>query len=842
MNTTAEDEKGKSAIVPAGLMGRRRRAKPCALSFGFAVFFLVASISDHPVFALERLEPPQGCYLGFSLRDVDSMEQLNFRLGITPAVYHRFFDFPLSETVRASLTNFFSEVLFNGAIALISLEPWDGLDSVSPAVCEDLATLCATYEQLGIDGIMIRFAHEMNGHWYAWGQQPLLYKEKFRLLADNIHSRTTRTAMLWAPNYGLNYPFGKVVALAGSAEFIALDTDGDGVISSQDDPYEPYYPGDDAVDWVGMTIYHWGTYYPWIENELPLPNSFCGSITGTYQGTTPNFYARYCADGVHNKPIAIPETAAFYNTQLGGARELEIKQAWWRQVFNISGDTPEALDVALHFPKLKCITWFDQYKLEGEARSWIDWRVSVDERIRAAFLNDVRALRNGRHYFLAAQGAHWQHSAYALTATNLPVIVPPAGPIPISLSVKAQTNCDLVIDLLDTNFQWQAGIRLPITAGIKSVPAVIRLMMPLHEGSQYWWSIFLTSTGGGYKEALARYGGRLVVARNISQEVRISGYPPVLVRGSNFNVRVKYVAGEPALAVVNVLDNTAQRIAGGSVLAGTGDGCVDVAVTLPDNVPDGAYWLEALLSDPNTNLITAAAHSQRMPVLVSSSVNRDFIRGTVEPAIVPVGEVFRFQVGYSATTNRDLHIDLFDANTNYLASAFQAVPSGSGLSDLTISLPTMTPGGCFITVFMTPAGESWTNAVAWGSEQRLSVVAAPYYEWIQSHWGIVLQNDPVYPEDDSDGDGAPNAYEFLTQTDPRNAQDVLKLKLANTESGLVVRWSSVAGLSYQLLESASLAGNLWTPVGQPLNGNGTVLEVAVSPPSGAGFYRVKVLP
>ncbi len=28
------------------------------------------------------------------------------------------------------------------------------------------------------------------------------------------------------------------------------------------DPYAPYYPGDAATDWVGMSLFHWGSGYP----------------------------------------------------------------------------------------------------------------------------------------------------------------------------------------------------------------------------------------------------------------------------------------------------------------------------------------------------------------------------------------------------------------------------------------------------------------------------------------------------------------------------------------------------------------------------------------------------
>jgi hypothetical protein len=34
-----------------------------------------------------------------------------------------------------------------------------------------------------------------------------------------------------------------------------MDTNGDGVLDNSDDPFTPYYPGDDMVDWVGISVY-----------------------------------------------------------------------------------------------------------------------------------------------------------------------------------------------------------------------------------------------------------------------------------------------------------------------------------------------------------------------------------------------------------------------------------------------------------------------------------------------------------------------------------------------------------------------------------------------------------
>ena len=46
----------------------------------------------------------------------------------------------------------------------------------------------------------------------------------------------------------------RFAAKPGTASYVAMDTNGDGVVDNLDDPYEPYYPGDTSVDWVGMSV------------------------------------------------------------------------------------------------------------------------------------------------------------------------------------------------------------------------------------------------------------------------------------------------------------------------------------------------------------------------------------------------------------------------------------------------------------------------------------------------------------------------------------------------------------------------------------------------------------
>jgi hypothetical protein len=148
-----------------------------------------------------------------------------------------------------------------------------------------------------------------------------------------------------------------------------------------DDPYAPYYPGDDAVDWVGMSVYHWGSSYPWGANALPEPGKFAAMLTGNYRGTVgdetalPDFYSAFA--NVHHKPVAITETAAFYAPGRPGG-EAAIKEAWWKQVFDPS--------IGSRFPRLEMINWFEWDKYETEVKAEVNWTVTRRPDLAAAFV------------------------------------------------------------------------------------------------------------------------------------------------------------------------------------------------------------------------------------------------------------------------------------------------------------------------------------------------------------------------------------------------------------------------------------------------------------------------
>ncbi|WP_307807067.1 glycosyl hydrolase [Naasia sp. SYSU D00057] len=333
------------------------------------------------------LVPESGALLGVSLDWTRStIDDYADRLGRSPAVAVQFFGFPLTDEDIENLRSAADQLRPSGAALLVTLEPDDGLEAVTPSAAARVAEVLSEVNRSGVPAL-VRFAHEMNGSWYAWSQQPAAYVAAFRTVAYAVHREAPGSAMMWAPNYGGGYPFtgGRYAAVPGGADFAALDTDGDGALTMADDPYAPYYPGDDAVDWVGMSLYHWGSAYPWGENELPEDGKFAAQLTGAYAGlggdntALPDFYGTYAAG--HGKPLAIPETAALVVPRGDAAGELAIKQAWWRQVF--SADTAE------RFPQLHLIDWFEWHKTEPEVGEGVDWSVTTDPATRRAFAADL---------------------------------------------------------------------------------------------------------------------------------------------------------------------------------------------------------------------------------------------------------------------------------------------------------------------------------------------------------------------------------------------------------------------------------------------------------------------
>ena len=350
-------------------------------------------VNDAPcaVSSVAQSIPDSGVVFGVNLDwGTESLSQFADKLGKRPGVAVSFADFPMDETTVSNVVAAADQVRANGGVLLLTLEPQSGLAAVTDSVARDLADLIRPMNDSGV-AVIVRFAHEMNGSWYRWGQQPVEYVAAFRRVAAALHEHAPASGMMWAPNYAGGYPFvgGRYEAHSGDVGFELLDTNVDGVVTMADDPYAPYYPGDDVVDWVGMSLYHWGSTYPWGENEMPEPGKFEAQLTGEYNGLggddreAPDFYQIYGVE--RDKPVAIPETAALFTPAdvTTAADELAIKQAWWRQV--VSNET------VARFPQLHMVNWFEWNKVESEVDGVVDWGITHTPQILDSFLADVPA-------------------------------------------------------------------------------------------------------------------------------------------------------------------------------------------------------------------------------------------------------------------------------------------------------------------------------------------------------------------------------------------------------------------------------------------------------------------
>ena len=166
----------------------------------------------------------------------------------------------------------------------------------------------------------IRLAHEMNGLWYPWapipGSNPASDYIQMWQRAKNIffyrEMDWTHIQWIWTVNYN----------------------------DYQGYPAEQLYPGDNYVDWVGISGYNWGASQPW--SPWITPEQTFGAMLGRLKALT-------------KRPIAITEFATTAATSTG--INVAAKSQWIRDMLGYA----LAQDV-------KMVVWFNEAKET-------DWKV-----------------------------------------------------------------------------------------------------------------------------------------------------------------------------------------------------------------------------------------------------------------------------------------------------------------------------------------------------------------------------------------------------------------------------------------------------------------------------------
>jgi hypothetical protein len=275
-----------------------------------------------------RFEPKSGCYLGaFVVNDINVERRMDVWekvVGKRHASYLTYAGYG-----QPFPTEWVRSVRSVGAAPNIALEPNGGLSEV-----RDNAYLRRWARSAAASGgpVFLRFASEMNGAWTAYHGNPWLYRSKFRLVASVMRREAPNVAMVWTP-YCL--PAGNIPA---------------------------YYPGDDAVDWVGVNIYsvhhHNGNLEEPADQEDPLE-------------LLKPVYDRYAA----KKPIQISEYAATNYCQACGQ---DLPGFAIQKMSRLYRSLPA------RFPRVKMIYWFSWDTISGGAAE-NNYAVTGHEEVLAAY-------------------------------------------------------------------------------------------------------------------------------------------------------------------------------------------------------------------------------------------------------------------------------------------------------------------------------------------------------------------------------------------------------------------------------------------------------------------------
>jgi len=111
------------------------------------------------------------------------------------------------------------------------------------------------------------------------------------------------------------------------------------------------------------------------------------------------------------------------------------------------------------------------------------------------------------------------------------------------------------------------------------------------------------------------------------------------------------------------------------------------------------------------------------------------------------------------------------------------------------------------------------------------------FEWMTTYFGPNVLAWPK-PADDSDGDGASNAQEFLAGTVPTDPNSVLQTQIITTSQGTRLSWNCKPGGIYQVQASSTLDAGSWMNFGVPRFAAGTTDSILINGYGSAGYYRV----
>ncbi len=261
------------------------------------------SLSSVPYYNA-KFEPCGGVYLGTVAENSEKFGSVSSYLTYIEDMYQNDLYYPANKMIKES-----------NAVATIGWTIND-VNNIDYNKVDSVLKTLNSYNK----PMFVRFANEMNCS--GLGDDPQKYIEIFRTVADLIH-KYENLATVWSPN-----------------DLGALDR-----------PFEYFYPGDEYVDWVGVSCY---CIKYFMGNQNTSQNDSVYFMTGEYAWITNRLkpVIDFMKKNNIQKPVMISEGGVATNNKFG-----ENLEGWatprLRNMF---------YNVIMKYPQVKLINYFDVYR------------------------------------------------------------------------------------------------------------------------------------------------------------------------------------------------------------------------------------------------------------------------------------------------------------------------------------------------------------------------------------------------------------------------------------------------------------------------------------------------
>jgi len=291
--------------------------------------------------SLAKFEPDNGMYIGAFIEKDSGVEAkkgekfaaFNELTGKQHAIYFNYHRY------GANFPHIWaSQVKAAGGAIHLAVQPEGGLSEVKDDA--SLRKFAKDAQAAGVP-IFLRFASEMNGSWVTWSGNPKLYIEKFRLVAKVMEEEAPNVAMVWSP--------------AANPKHNIHD----------------YYPGDDYVDWVGLSIYSVKFFNGDVKSPADHVNPL-DSLDYVYQA-----YAE-------RKPIMVSEYGATHFSKAGNTSTVNFAITKMNMLYH---------GAKLKYPRLKNINWFSLNTLtdsHSAERSLNNFSLTENSSLLGAYKNMIK--------------------------------------------------------------------------------------------------------------------------------------------------------------------------------------------------------------------------------------------------------------------------------------------------------------------------------------------------------------------------------------------------------------------------------------------------------------------